>query len=381
MPVVSNSEMAHAGISWADVSVKLSGSTPLQLAQAVPSSLLQYLGTSYDALFQAAFGSASPNVTRERAAMALAAYERTLVPDAAPIDTPLSLNALERQGFLLFTGRATRSQFARTCSACHSANLFGAFDFDGVAFEDENDNLFSDGLRHAIGLAPTGSTLDGVPFKTPTLRNVGLRKRFMHDGRMSSLMEVLDFYNGDTTHGDAKFGFATPLTPSEQLSLEAFLLALTDARIPAGTPPFDRPVLYSEVAPFESNLYGDTTPPQSANAPHILAADPPLVFNGVDNPYFRIGLGNAGSPLAAYVLYSGAPSTGMPFYGVTLYLDPSNVDFGYQQVNSSYADTATAKVRGVLDDISLIGRPFYAQWLLIRPGARVATEAASFLRF
>jgi hypothetical protein len=210
---------------------------------------------------------------------------------------------------------------------------------------------------------------------------VGLRKRFMHDGRMSSLMEVLNFYNGDTTHGDAKFGFAVPLDTTEMQRLEAFLLALTDARIAAGTPPFDRPILYSEIAPFESNLYGDTTPPQPSNAPRILASDPPLALNGVDNPYFRIGLGNAGNPIAAFILFASAPSGGVPFYGVTLYLDPNDTDFGYRFVPLSNPETVTTQLNGWLDDIALIGVPFYAQWILIGSGGRTATEAASFLRF
>ena len=32
-------------------------------------------------------------------------------------------------------------------------------------------------------------------FKTPSLRNVAVRGRFMHDGRFSTLQEVIEFYN------------------------------------------------------------------------------------------------------------------------------------------------------------------------------------------
>jgi cytochrome c peroxidase len=40
----------------------------------------------------------------------------------------------------------------------------------------------------------TGKANHMGTFKVPSLRNVGLRGRFMHDGRFSTLTEVIDHY-------------------------------------------------------------------------------------------------------------------------------------------------------------------------------------------
>jgi hypothetical protein len=70
-------------------------------------------------------------------------------------------------------------------------------------------------------------------FKAPSLRNVGVRGRFMHDGRFASLEDVINFYNTgvqDSANLDA--GLKDPLQlnlSSEQVSdLVAFLNTLTD---------------------------------------------------------------------------------------------------------------------------------------------------------
>lgn len=377
LPVTSAVEMGHGGIQWADVTAKLAGTTPWRLATAPPPAVQLYLGYTYEVLFDWAFGTQTPNVTRERVAQALAAYQRTLVPNNAPIDAPAQLSPSEANGLALFTQRPTKNQFARSCSACHSASLFGGLELDGPLFAEPNDNVFSDGLRHAIGLNDVQSANDGVPFRTPSLRNVGLRKRFMHDGRMSTLDEVLDFYNGDPTHGDAKFGFAQPLSVSELADLKAFLLALTDPNVASNQPPFDRPTLYSETHPFESNLYGDTSPPQPSNAPRILASDPPLVDDVTGNPYFRVGIAGVGANTPAMLLLSPGQDTGTWHLGIHFWIDHTN--FTPEPVQT-VSGVGTYHLSAPLSDAGLIGVPFYAQWMVFDPAGRTATEAASFLR-
>ena len=70
-------------------------------------------------------------------------------------------------------------------------------------------------------------------FKAPSLRNVAVRGRFMHDGRFATLQDVVNFYNTgvqDSPNLDA--GLKDPLqlnlTPEQVSDLVAFLNTLTD---------------------------------------------------------------------------------------------------------------------------------------------------------
>ncbi|MFB1002598.1 MAG: hypothetical protein QMC70_00460 [Bacteroidia bacterium] len=98
----------------------------------------------------------------------------------------------------------------------------------------------------------TQNELDRGKFKAPSLKNVALRGRFMHDGGLSSLREVIEHYNSgiqmnpnlDSHLIDISSG--TPvrmnLSNEEMEELEAFLNTLTDE-------PFLNDVKYSN--PFK----------------------------------------------------------------------------------------------------------------------------------
>ncbi|MCB0696689.1 MAG: hypothetical protein KDC07_04960 [Chitinophagaceae bacterium] len=83
----------------------------------------------------------------------------------------------------------------------------------------------------------TGDAKDLGKFKTPNLRNVALRKNFMHDGRFTSLEEVVDFYDHGVKHvsnidpvmtkNEKIFGLK--LTELEKMQLVAFLKTFTDS--------------------------------------------------------------------------------------------------------------------------------------------------------
>ena len=85
-PILSNVEMAHDGRTWADVTNKLAVSTPLARAARIPPDMAAALvdNPTYPELFDAAFGD--PEITPVRIGMAIATYERTLVPDQTPWD-------------------------------------------------------------------------------------------------------------------------------------------------------------------------------------------------------------------------------------------------------------------------------------------------------
>lgn len=210
VPPMASAEMAHEGRTWAELTAKLARARPLALASDVPAGLAEFVGEApdYGALFAKAFGS--PEVTRERVAMALASYERTLVPDQSPFDLG-TLTERQRHGFELYKEHGA-------CELCHpSAN-----------------GLFSDGARRTISLPDHERAV-----KTPTLRNVGLRPRFMSSGQLTSLDQVVRHYQ--------KLGFIHFDTPEDRAALLDFVAnGLTDPRVARREPPFDRPTLRSE---------------------------------------------------------------------------------------------------------------------------------------
>ncbi|MFT3683962.1 MAG: cytochrome c peroxidase [Phycisphaerales bacterium] len=135
-PPVSNVEMAHFGRSWGDVVSKLGGAQPLALADQVPADVAAALADSpsYATLFERAFGT--PQVTPGRVAMAIATYERTLVPNQTPWDRYVAgntsaLTPRQVQGMIAFNSDAAK------CADCHGGNRF-------------TDNAF-----HNIGVRPS----------------------------------------------------------------------------------------------------------------------------------------------------------------------------------------------------------------------------------
>lgn len=179
--------------------------------------------TSYYApLFTAAFGSST--VTSDRIARALAQYVRALSSTNARYDRAFDASgtanfasvftAQERQGEALFRSSG--------CASCHTS----------VA-------MVSDG-PHNIGLdavtADTGAGRGAI--KAPSLRNVAVRPRFMHDGRFTTLAQVIDFFDsGVQANPDLDARLKAPdgtpkrlgLTAAQKAALVAFLGTLTDS--------------------------------------------------------------------------------------------------------------------------------------------------------
>jgi len=87
---------------------------------------------------------------------------------------------------------------------------------------------FSDGDRHALPAAP-GTNLDGA-FRTPTLRCAASHPSFMHTGQLTSLPQVLAFFDrgGDPQGSAPGTNELAPLglSDAEQADLVAFVQAL-----------------------------------------------------------------------------------------------------------------------------------------------------------
>ena len=172
--------------------------------------------SNYSALSKSAYGRELDAFAITRA---LACFERALISGDSKFDRYYFLKSndysvLERQGMDLFFSERTQ------CSSCHSLPFFTDYQFYSLGLEDAD-----------IGLErKTYSEADRGKFKTPTLRNIELTAPYMHGGSMSSLEEVVSFYNtggGTRITKDSRVN-AMNLSKEEETALVAFLKTLTD---------------------------------------------------------------------------------------------------------------------------------------------------------
>ncbi len=303
-PLLAGDEMAHDARTFAQAVAKLQTAQPMALATSLPQDMAAAVanGATYASLFAAAFGS--PEITTARIAMALATYQRSLIPDQAPWDqfqrgVPGAMSQQQVRGMNVFNGPGR-------CNLCHTPGLFSDRGFHNLGLRP----VAEDRGRQAV----TNNLADRGKFKTPSLRNAGLRRVFMHDGRFTTIgagpnvPSVFNFYlAGGGPFLDNKDPLLLPLQlpPQSANDLIAFVsTALTDPRVAAGVAPFDRPVLASERIPASGLLYGPASAGTGGLVPEILAAVPANVGN-VD---FKVGVANARGGAPATLAVSPFPA-------------------------------------------------------------------------
>ncbi len=195
----------------------------------------------YPALFRAAYGNTTINTNR--ISQALAQFQRTIVSTNSAWDTGFAANfdarladrgvnkpiasftAQENRGRELFMARAPQGV---NCAACHAPPSFAL-----------TGNSRSNGLDAA----------ERRIFKSPSLKSVALAGAFMHDGRFSSLEQVVEHYNSGVKLGPAldnrlRTANGQPrrlnLSEADKAALVAFLKTLTDTTL-ATNPNFSDP--------------------------------------------------------------------------------------------------------------------------------------------
>src|SRR6185503_3746122 len=139
------------------------------------------------------------------------------------------LTPQEQRGLQLFVTEHDPARGLRgaDCFHCHGGNLFSNHQFmnNGLA------PMGSDTGRMEV----TRAEGDHGKFKVPTLRNVALTGPYMHDGRFTTLEEVVEHYNGKlhrtatldpnlAKHPESGLG----LSAADKAALVAFLKTLTD---------------------------------------------------------------------------------------------------------------------------------------------------------
>ncbi len=351
-PPLSSVEMAHIGRTITDLAARVADSRPLELSPTLPNALRRWIdGRSYPELFAEAFGS--PEVTPSRIAMAIATYQRTQFSDRAPID-------LANGGIAPLTDQEQRGRNvfnASSCNVCHGGSLFSdnSFRYIGVRPQGEDLGRFN----------VTGNNGDRGSFRVPSLRNVGLRNSFFHNGQFTSLEQVVAFYNrgGDFNAPNKPQGLIRPLglNANQQADLVAFLRRpLTDMRVATETERFDRPVLYMESSRVP-RVTGTGRAGSGGVIPSIKAISPPLVGNS----QFVVSVsGTLGNSTATLVVDSVDPGVGpsVPASGDLARVTTTTQNSG---AGNGWASVAIE----IPDSIAVVGRTFFARWHVSDPEA------------
>lgn len=120
-------------------------------------------------------------------ARAIASFERTVVSgnsrwDQFKAGNSLALTEAERRGLEIFENKGR-------CSQCHTGWNLTDEKYHNIGIDWDTSRI--DLGRYAV----TGETKDIGAFKTPTLREIALTAPYMHDGRFSTLRQVVDYYN------------------------------------------------------------------------------------------------------------------------------------------------------------------------------------------
>lgn len=236
---------------------------PIEMGIANELALVNKIKESgYEKAFNSLYGKGSLSNTDKAIQVisrAIADYQRSseLSPFNSKYDVYLEgktlLTKQELNGLKLF-----EAEDKGNCAACHPSKLdkatgfpplFTDFTYDNIGISSNKNNPFlnnpekfnSQGKAYkdnGLGDALKDSNEDGK-FKVPTLRNIALTAPYMHNGVLSTLKEVVDFYN--TRDTDSKWGKAETsnninkdelgdlkLSDNEVDDIVAFLKTLTD---------------------------------------------------------------------------------------------------------------------------------------------------------
>ncbi len=173
----------------------------------------------YPALFKQAFGS--PLINSQRILKALAQFTASLISADAKYDKvkrgEARFNQYEETGYEIFQQK---------CGRCHQEPLFTDLSYRNTGMEA--DSTLKDYGRMRI----TGRKEDSLKFRVPSLRNVFLTFPYGHDGRFSTISDVLQHYSSGITQSatlDSSLKKGIPISENDRFYLISFLGTLTDS--------------------------------------------------------------------------------------------------------------------------------------------------------
>jgi cytochrome c peroxidase len=212
---------------------------PVEMGLTMPVLLARLKALEYyPGLFQKAYNS--PTIDSTRIVRSLAQFVRSMVSYRTKYDigratlranqTPnnatfSNFTALENQGMQLFFNQGN-------CSTCHTAETFSA---PGP----RNNGLDIVSVDRGVG-GVTGAANQNGLFKVPSLRGIEKSAPYMHDGRFTTLEQVVEHYNSQvkTTANlspQLRVQNGQPrrlnLSQTQKAALVSFLKTLTDTGI------------------------------------------------------------------------------------------------------------------------------------------------------
>ena len=194
----------------------------------------------YPVLFNKAFGD--NNITSNKIAAALSQFVRSIVSFQSKYDAGRSVLPTvpappPNAPYPNFTAQENRGKeiFLTPlggCAPCHGSETF-------TAPQEKNNGLDITTVDRGFGAVTSNTSNDGL-FKVTTLRNAELTAPYMHDGRFTTLDEVVEHYStGVKNHPNLSTQLKLPngqprlanLTPQDKAALVAFLKTLTDVNV------------------------------------------------------------------------------------------------------------------------------------------------------
>lgn len=128
----------------------------------------------------------------------------------------MQFSEMEKKGYEVFKDK---------CASCHKEPLFTSSDY-------KNNGLEIDPTLNDFGrMKITQKSSDSLLFKVPTLRNVEFSFPYMHDGRFSNLVQVVDHYSFEIKKSKTlskELKKPLYLTDNQRTELISFLKTLTD---------------------------------------------------------------------------------------------------------------------------------------------------------
>ena len=196
------------------------------------------LDMNYRNRFFRAFGE--EGIDSVKAAKAIAQFIRTMISGQSKFDVMykfengITLNATEQTIFQTIDNEEWagydlfKSLNGADCFHCHNGPLMRVKKFS-------NNGLLPNSFNDLGRAAVTNNPEDNYKFKVPTLRNIALTAPYMHDGRFTTLEEVIEHYSSGihmspTIDPLIEFGSqgGVQLDAQEKYLLKKFLLTLTD---------------------------------------------------------------------------------------------------------------------------------------------------------
>ena len=208
------------GINHIEVQPLAPLTAPNEMAETLQNVLLKINADAvYKKMFVAAFGPGT--ITSQKFLKALAQFTGSIISCNSKYDMVINGQATftvsEQMGYTFFKAN---------CNTCHAEPLFTDNSYHNIGL-NSNARLHDKGR-----LGITGLQIDSLKFKVPTLRNIMVTAPYMHDGRFTTIGQVIEHYksgiNFKQPNIDTALHNGLQITMQQKLDLLAFLYTLKD---------------------------------------------------------------------------------------------------------------------------------------------------------